>query len=67
MMAYSPAGSALMGYGGAGGIGGGFGLADNLSQQVKDETDDEKRKKRLGLSVLQSPAGRALIGGITPF
>ena len=56
MMGLSPAGSALVP------TGGGFGLGSSLSQQVKDETDEEKRKKALGLSVMQSPAGRALAG-----
>jgi hypothetical protein len=57
MTGLSPAGSALVG-----GTGG-FGLGTSLSQQVQDETEDEKRKKRLGMSMLQSPAGRALAGG----
>lgn len=50
---YSAAGTAL-GFGGAA-----------LSQQVKDQADEEERKKRLGLSALQSPAGIALMS--SPF
>lgn len=51
----SPAYTALVGSNG-------FGLGSNLSQQVNDETEEEKRKRKLGMSVLQSPAGRALAG-----
>jgi hypothetical protein len=50
----SPAGSALN-------LNAGFGLGSNLSQQVADETDEEKKKRLLGMSALQSPAGQALL------
>ena len=47
------------------------GLGNQLSQQVADETDEEKLRRRLGFSVLQqgsagamSPAGRSLFGGL---
>lgn len=40
-----------------------LGLGASLSQQVQDQTEEEKRKKALGLSVLQSPAAQMLIGG----
>lgn len=39
-----------------------LGLGSNLSQQVLDETEEEKRRKRLGLSALQSPAASLLLG-----
>lgn len=39
-----------------------LGLGGSLSQQVKDDTDEEKRKRRLGLSALQSPAASMLLG-----
>lgn len=37
-----------------------LGLGSNLSQQVQDETEEEKRKKRLGLD--QSNAVSSLFG-----
>jgi hypothetical protein len=40
----------------------GFG-GDNLRQQTQDEAEEEKRRRKLGLSPLQSPAARALLGG----
>lgn len=40
-----------------------LGLGSALSQQVQDETEEEKRKKALGLSVTQSPAAQMLLGG----
>jgi hypothetical protein len=43
------------------------GLGDQLSQQVGEETDEEKLRRRLGLSVTQSgasPAMSALLGGV---
>lgn len=40
-----------------------LGLGNSLSQQVQDETDEEKRRKALGLSVMQSPAAQMLLGG----
>jgi hypothetical protein len=43
------------------------GLGDLLNQQVGDETDEEKRRRQLGLSVTQqggSPAMTALLGGV---
>jgi hypothetical protein len=39
-----------------------LGLGSNLSQQVKDDTEEEKRKRRLGMSALQSPAASMLLG-----
>lgn len=41
-----------------------LGLGNQLPQQVSDETEEEKRKKRLGLSALQSPAAQMLLGGM---
>jgi hypothetical protein len=64
---YSAAGQAL-GFGRTGvasagpGIAGGLG--DQLSQQVGEETDEEKRRKQLGLSIAQSPAMQSLLGGV---
>lgn len=43
-----------------------LGYGNALSQQVKDETEEEKRKRRLGLGALQSPAAQMLLGGLTP-
>jgi hypothetical protein len=40
-----------------------LGLGSNLSQQVKDETDEERKKRLFGMSALQSPAGQALLSG----
>lgn len=40
-----------------------LGLGSALSQQVQDETEDEKRKRMLGLSPMQSPAAQMLLGG----
>lgn len=40
-----------------------LGLGDQLSEQVKDESDDEKKKRQLGMSALQSPAAQMLLGG----
>jgi len=37
-----------------------LGLGSNLSDQVDQETEDEKRRKRLGLA--QSPAVQSLFG-----
>lgn len=39
-----------------------LGLGSSLSQQVKDETDDEKKRRQMGLSALQSPAAQMLLG-----
>jgi hypothetical protein len=50
---YSAAGNALN-------LSGGFGGA-TLTQQVQDETEEDKRKRRFGLSAMQSPAGQALL------
>jgi hypothetical protein len=50
---YSAAGSALnldTGFGGG-----------NLSQQVASETEEERKKRMLGLSALQSPAAQMLL------
>lgn len=41
---------------------GDLGFGSTLSQQVQDETEEEKRKKRLGLSVMQDSAARMLLG-----
>lgn len=40
-----------------------LGLGSTLNQQVQDETEEEKRRRKLGLSALQSPASSLLIGG----
>jgi hypothetical protein len=58
MMGLSPAGTALMGMGGFGGTA--------LTQQVAEETEEEKKRRQLGMSALQSPAARALLAG-SPF
>jgi hypothetical protein len=64
---FSPAGSAL-GFGRTGiasaSPGNTGGLGDMLNQQVGEETDEEKRRKQLGLSVTQSPAMQSLLGGV---
>lgn len=39
-----------------------LGLGSTLSQQVKDETDEEKKRRQMGLSQLQSPAAAMLLG-----
>lgn len=41
---------------------GDLGFGSTLSQQVADETDEEKRKKKLGMSPLQSQAAQMLLG-----
>ena len=38
-----------------------LGLGSNLAQQVQDETEEERKKRLAGMSVLQSPAGQALM------
>lgn len=43
---------------------GDLGFGSTLSQQVSDETDEEKRKKKLGLSPLQNQAAQMLLGGM---
>jgi hypothetical protein len=53
---YSAAGTALN-------LSGDLGLGGSLGQQVKDETDEERKKRLMGLSALQSPAGKALLAG----
>ncbi len=40
-----------------------LGLGNQLPQQVADQTEEEKRKKRLGMSAMQSPAAQMLLGG----
>jgi hypothetical protein len=40
-----------------------LGLGNQLTQQVKDETEEERKKKMLGFSALQSPAAQMLLGG----
>jgi hypothetical protein len=72
-MAFSAAGQALN-FGATGvassPVGATGGLGNQLSQQVVDETDEEKLRRKLGFSVLQgsagvmSPAGRSLFGGL---
>jgi hypothetical protein len=65
---FSAAGQAL-GFGRTGiasaGPGNTGGLGDQLSQQVGEETEEEKRRRQLGLSVTEgaSPAMTALLGG----
>lgn len=39
-----------------------LGLGSTLSQQVKDQTDEEKKRRQMGLSQLQSPAAQMLLG-----
>jgi hypothetical protein len=56
MMGLSPAGTALN-------LGGDRGLGGQLSDQVATETEDERKKRLMGLSALQSPAGKALLAG----
>jgi hypothetical protein len=74
MNTFSAAGQALN-FGNAGvalsPVGNTGGLGNQLSQQVADETDEEKLRRKLGFSVLQqggagmmSPAGRSLFGGL---
>ena len=58
MMDLSPAGSAL--------VAGGFGLGSVLGQQVKQETEDERRRRMLQIQAQRaglSPAGRAVAYG----
>lgn len=40
-----------------------LGLGGMLSAQTKDETEEEKRKRKLGLSALQGGAAQELFGG----
>jgi hypothetical protein len=68
--AFSAAGQAL-GFGRTGiasaSPGNSGGLGDMLSQQVGEETEEERRKRMLGLSVTQSgasPAMQSLLGGV---
>lgn len=42
-----------------------LGLGSNLSQQVEDDTDEEKKKRQMGLSSLQNGAAQALGFGMT--
>lgn len=42
-----------------------LGLGSSLSQQVKDDTEDEERRRKLGLSPLQNGAAQALGFGMT--
>jgi hypothetical protein len=56
---YSAAGTALN-------LNGDLGLGSSLASQVATETEDERKKRLMGLSALQSPAGRALMAG-SPF
>lgn len=41
----------------------GFGLGGALRDQVKDETDEEKKRRQAGMSPLQMPAAQMLLGG----
>lgn len=41
-----------------------LGLGDVLRHQVADETEEEKRKRQMGMSPLQMPASQFLLGGI---
>lgn len=52
------------------GMGGGFstaaidlGFGRSLAQQTADQTEEEKKRRQLGLSALQSPAAQMLLGG----
>jgi hypothetical protein len=73
MAMFSAAGQSL-GFGATGvassPVGNTGGLGNQLSQQVTDETEEERLRKRLGFSVMQSgaagmsPASRALFGGL---
>jgi hypothetical protein len=45
---------------------GDLGLGSSLASQVATETEEERKKRLLGLSALQSPAGKALLAG-SPF
>jgi hypothetical protein len=64
-MNLSPAGRALFDFGNTG-IASVGGLGDALKQQVQDETEEQRRRRQLGLSQLSptggSPALRALMG-----
>jgi hypothetical protein len=73
MAMFSAAGQALN-FGATGvasvGVGNSGGLGDQLNKQVADETDEEKLRRKLGFSVMQSgaagmsPAARSLFGGL---
>lgn len=39
-----------------------LGLGSQLGQQVKDETEEERKKRQLGLSSTQNPAAQMLLG-----
>lgn len=41
-----------------------LGFGDLLKGQVKDETDEEKRRRQMGMSPLQMPAAQMLLGGM---
>lgn len=43
-----------------------LGLGSDLAQQEKDMTEEEKRKRRLGMSMMQSPAAQMLLGPVGP-
>ena len=59
MMGLSPAGTALN-------LNADRGLGGQLSDQVASETEEERKRRLMGLSALQSPAARALLAG-SPF
>jgi hypothetical protein len=65
MAKLSPAGVALFGNTG---VPDQFSAGDQLRQQVQDETEEERKRRALGLSPLSptggSPAIRALLGGM---
>jgi hypothetical protein len=42
-----------------------LGLGNQLPQQVKDETEEEKKKRQMGMSAMQSPAAQMLLGGFS--
>lgn len=39
-----------------------LGLGGSLSQQVKDETEEERKKRQLGMSIAQGPAASLMLG-----
>ncbi len=41
-----------------------LGYATSLPEQVKAETEEEKKKRLMGMSALQSPAAQMLLGGM---
>jgi hypothetical protein len=41
-----------------------LGLGDALSEQQRDETEEQKRRRRLGLSPLPNRPEQTLLGGV---